>query len=129
MIPSLQLNDRVMELDRAQQPRPRDIEFHGAVRTLSARPCDALSLIRRGQSRFYEHWPRLHQIQASYGVDPAVVMAIYGHETSYGAVTGGFDLLELAGDARLMRAAAATFSKPSSSPRSSWSTSAFRAGD
>ena len=28
------------------------------------------------------------------GSNPAVLMAIYGHETSYGAVTGGFDLLE-----------------------------------
>jgi lytic murein transglycosylase len=52
------------------------------------------TLIRRGQSRFAEHWPRLSQIQISYGVDPAVVMAIYGHETSYGAITGGFDLVE-----------------------------------
>ena len=29
-----------------------------------------------------------------YGVDPAVVMAIYGKETSYGTVTGSFDLLD-----------------------------------
>jgi lytic murein transglycosylase len=28
------------------------------------------------------------------GVDPAVIIAIYGKETSYGAVTGNFDLLE-----------------------------------
>jgi lytic murein transglycosylase len=34
------------------------------------------------------------QIQARYGVDPGVLMAIYGHETSYGTVLGGFDLLE-----------------------------------
>ena len=28
------------------------------------------------------------------GVDPSVIMAIYGKETSYGSVTGTFDLLE-----------------------------------
>ena len=30
-----------------------------------------------------------------YGVDPAVLMAIYGHETSYGSITGSFDLIEV----------------------------------
>ena len=59
------------------------------------------SLIRRGQSRYSAHWPRLLQIQTRYGVDPAVLMAIYGHETSYGSVTGSFDLLEALATPRL----------------------------
>ena len=92
-IPGLQLNARAMELDRAQQPRPRTSNFMAAFAPYRSEHVTA-SLIRRGQSRFAEHWPRLSQIQTSYGVDPAVVMAIYGHETSYGAITGGFDLLE-----------------------------------
>ena len=92
-IPSLQLNDRVIELDRAQQPRPRTSSFMAPFAPYRAEHVTS-SLIRRGQSRFYDHWPRLHQIQVSYGVDPAVLMAIYGHETSYGAITGGFDLLQ-----------------------------------
>ena len=29
-----------------------------------------------------------------YGVDPAILMAIWGHETSYGTVTGSTDLLQ-----------------------------------
>jgi lytic murein transglycosylase len=92
-IPGLRLNERVMELDRAQRPVPRTSGFMAPFAPYRAEHVTA-SLIRRGQSRFAEHWPRLHQIQTSYGVDPAVVMAIYGHETSYGAVTGGFDLVE-----------------------------------
>ena len=92
-IPSLQLNNRVMELDRAQQPQPRTSNFMAPFAPYRSEHVTS-SLIQRGQTRFAEHWPRLHQIQTSYGVDPAVLMAIYGHETSYGAITGGFDLLQ-----------------------------------
>lgn len=92
-IPGLQLNSRVMELDRAQKPQPRTSSFMAPFAPYRRDHVTPV-LIQRGQSRFAEHWPRLHQIQVSYGVDPAVVMAIYGHETSYGAVTGGFDLLQ-----------------------------------
>jgi lytic murein transglycosylase len=52
------------------------------------------SLISRGQSRYASHWGNLSRIQLRYGVDPAVIMAIYGKETSYGTVTGSFDLLQ-----------------------------------
>ena len=92
-IPGLRINARAMELDRAQQPRPRTSSFMAPFAPYRAEHVTA-SLIQRGQSRFAEHWPRLSQIQTSYGVDPAVVMAIYGHETSYGAITGSFDLVE-----------------------------------
>jgi membrane-bound lytic murein transglycosylase B len=91
-IPTLQLKARVMELDRAQQPRPStgNVAPFAPYRREHVTPV----MIQRGQSRYSAHWPRLSQIQARYGVDPAVLMAIYGHETSYGSVTGGFDLLE-----------------------------------
>src|SRR5574339_434306 len=46
------------------------------------------SLINRGQARYAAHWGNLSRIQSTYGVDPSVIMAIYGKETSYGAVTG-----------------------------------------
>jgi membrane-bound lytic murein transglycosylase B len=95
VIPSLELNSRVIELDRAQRPTSRSDDdsppsFAGYLdRHITT------SLIRRGQSRYSSHWPNLYRIRARYGVDPAVVMAIYGKETSYGSVTGGFDLLEV----------------------------------
>ena len=92
-IPYLQLNWRAIELDRAQQPRPRTSNFMAPFAPYRRQHVTE-SMIRRGQSRYYDHWPRLQMIQARYGVDPAVLMAIYGHETSYGSITGSFDLLE-----------------------------------
>jgi lytic murein transglycosylase len=95
VIPSLELNSRVIELDRAQRPTStsdddRPPAFGGYLeRHITS------SLIRRGQARYSAHWPNLYRIQARYGVDPAVVIAIYGKETSYGSITGGFDLLEV----------------------------------
>ncbi|MEO7239810.1 MAG: lytic murein transglycosylase [Sphingomicrobium sp.] len=88
----LSLNARAMQLDNAQR----------STSTGAAPPSFApyrrshvtSSLITRGRSRYYDYYSRLQQIEARYGVDPAVLMAIYGHETSYGAVTGGFDLVE-----------------------------------
>ena len=95
VIPYLRLNDRVMELDRAQSPSPRSrsSDYAPSFRPYLDRHITT-SLIQRGQSRYSSHWPNLARIQARYGVDPAVVMAIYGKETSYGSVTGGFDLLD-----------------------------------
>ena len=52
------------------------------------------SLIRRGRSNYSDHYRRFAAIEARYGVDPAVLMAIWGHETSYGTVTGSTDLLQ-----------------------------------
>jgi lytic murein transglycosylase len=94
VIPYLRLNDRVMELDRAQRP--------SGARTAGALPSFGpylsrhitTSLINRGQARYSTHWNNLSRIQSIYGVDPEVVIAIYGKETSYGSVTGSFDLLE-----------------------------------
>jgi lytic murein transglycosylase len=94
VMPSLSVNQRVMELDRAQRPTPAGNydpppSFHSYLdKHITS------SLIQRGRSRYYSHWPNLSRIQQRTGVDPAVVIAIYGKETSYGAVTGNFDLLE-----------------------------------
>ena len=93
VIPYLQLNRRVIELDRAQRPTPVRADENPSFRPYLDRHITA-SLINRGQARYYSHWPNLSRIQARYGVDPSVIIAIYGKETSYGSVTGSFDLLE-----------------------------------
>lgn len=93
IIPYLQLNSRVMRLDRGQP---------GAVGNTSYTPPFApyrrehvnADLIRRGQSRYSSLWPWLSRVEQRTGVPASVMMAIYGHETSYGAVTGGFDVIE-----------------------------------
>jgi lytic murein transglycosylase len=94
VIPHLRLNQRVMELDRAQRPTSRSTSSYPPSFGPYLDRHITTSLINRGQSRYSSHWPNLSRIQAQYGVDPAVIMAIYGKETSYGSVTGSFDLLE-----------------------------------
>jgi lytic murein transglycosylase len=93
-IPTLTLNQRAMQLDRAQRPTSSGPRAYFPPLAPYLRDHVTPSLISRGQARYSSHWPRLNQIYARYGVDPAVLMAIYGKETSYGNVTGGFDLLE-----------------------------------
>lgn len=92
-LPALSLNSRVMQLDRGQPGGPPNSNYippFAPYRRDHVTP----SMISRGQSRYASQYAYLYQIQARYGVDPAVLMAIYGHETSFGAVTGSFDLLE-----------------------------------
>lgn len=93
-IPTLRLNERAMQLDRAQKPTPT-ISNTPPPLSPYLRQHVTPSLISRGQARYYRLWPSLVRIHARHGVDPAVMMAIYGKETSYGAVTGSFDLLEV----------------------------------
>ena len=52
------------------------------------------SMISRGQRNYSDHYPSLRSLEQRTGVDAAVLMAIWGHETSYGQVTGNHDLLE-----------------------------------
>ena len=93
-VPGLQLNARAMQLDRAQRPTTPTSNYMAPFAPYRREHVTPV-LISRGQTRYSRHWPRLQQIQSRYGVDPAVLMAIYGHETSYGAITGSFDLLEV----------------------------------
>ena len=93
VVPYLRLNERAMELDRAQRPTGVRSDYVPSFGPYLDRHITT-SLINRGYSRYASHWPNLSRIQSMYGVDPAVIIAIYGKETSYGSVTGGFDLLE-----------------------------------
>jgi peptidoglycan lytic transglycosylase B len=92
-IPLLRLNRRAMELDRSQPGGPPNSNYIPPFSPYQRQHVTP-TLIRRGQARYYAMNGHLVRIHTRYGVDPAVLMAIYGHETSFGAVTGGFDLLE-----------------------------------
>lgn len=89
----LDLNRRAIQLDQSQPGGPPNSSYTPPFSPYQRRHVTP-SLIRRGQARYSSLYGSLSRIQARYGVDPGVLMAIYGHETSYGAVTGGFDLLE-----------------------------------
>jgi lytic murein transglycosylase len=94
-VPGLVLNSRAMQLDRENRPvGPSNSPYFSAFAPYRQRHVNA-SLINRGQSRYSQYYAYLRQVETRYGVDPAVLMAIYGHETSYGSVTGSFDLLEV----------------------------------
>ena len=95
VMPTLGLNSRVIELDRAQRPTSTSDDSRPPAFGGYLERHITTSLINRGQARYSSHWNRLYRIQSLYGVDPSVIMAIYGKETSYGSVTGGFDLLEV----------------------------------
>lgn len=93
VVPFLSLNNRVIQLDRAQ---PGGVNNPNAIPPFAPyrRAHVTSDLIRRGQARYAANYTRLRWIEQRFGVEPQVLMAIYGHETSYGTVTGGFDLLE-----------------------------------
>lgn len=92
VLPNLVFSSRVVELDQAQP---------GGTAGSSATPPFAPyraqhvtpALISAGRARYAENYSRLQEIGRRYGVTPSVLVAIWGHETSYGAVTGSFDLL------------------------------------
>ena len=46
----------------------------------------------------YQQWlPVLHQIQSRYGVDPAIVVSVWGVESNFGKITGGRPLVQSLG--------------------------------
>ena len=91
VIPGLRLNDTVIRLDRAQ---PGGIANPNAAPPFAPyrRKHVTADLINRGAARYRANYRYLVNIERRFGVEPQVLLAIYGHETSYGRVTGNFDL-------------------------------------
>jgi len=92
-VPALAKNERVIELERTE---PVARSSGGVVGALEPylRSHVTESLVRRGQANYFDHYEALRALDARFGVDPAVLMAIWGLETSYGTVTGSTDLLQ-----------------------------------
>jgi len=91
-IPGLVFNPRVVRLDRGQ-PGAIDVPNYYPPFAPYRRQHVNASLINRGQARYRANAARLAAIERRFGVEASVLMSIYGHETSYGTITGGFDLL------------------------------------
>lgn len=92
VFPTLVFNRRAVELDQAQPG--------GTAGNPSIPPFEPYrrehvtpSLIARGHDRYAANLAQLVSIGRRYGVEPSVLVAIWGHETSYGSITGSFDLL------------------------------------
>ena len=93
-VPDLSPSDHVIELERTEPVARSNGGFVGALSPY-LREHVTESLIRRGQWNYSNLYDRLRGIEARWGVDPAILLAIYGHETSYGRVTGNHDLLQV----------------------------------
>ncbi|WP_300975571.1 lytic transglycosylase domain-containing protein [Sphingomonas sp. LHG3406-1] len=94
VIPYLRLNARVVALDRQQPGGPPNSNVIPPFAPYKARHVTS-DLINRGAARFRSYRPQLAWLEQRFGVEPQVLMAIFGHETSYGRVTGNFDLAEV----------------------------------
>lgn len=78
---------RIIELDRKQPEK---------TRTLAQYLDSVVSQVRKdkGRARYLSNKPLLKEIGDIYGVDPAVIIALWGVETSYGAITGGYQIVD-----------------------------------
>ena len=92
VFPSLTFSSRTIELDQAQPGGTAGSSATPPFEPYRQRHVNA-ALIAGGQRRYQNNYGRLQEIGRRYGVEPSILIAIYGHETSYGAVTGNFDLL------------------------------------
>ncbi|APL94155.1 lytic murein transglycosylase [Sphingobium indicum] len=91
VFPGLTPNPRVIQLDQNQPgggayaPIP-NFEPYRRQHVDAAR-------IGRGRTAYLANRARLARIEAETGVPEEIMVAIYGHETNYGAYTGDFDLI------------------------------------
>ena len=92
VFPSLSFSPRTVELDRAQPGGSAGSSANPPYAPYRARHLTQ-ALIDRGRARYSQNAARLNDISRRYGVPPSVLIAIWGKETSYGSITGDFDLL------------------------------------
>jgi membrane-bound lytic murein transglycosylase B len=92
VLPSLNYNEKVVRLDRSQPEGPTDAPIPNFA-PYKAQHVDS-SRISRGRSKYSELRPVLSRIEAETGVPEAVMIAIYGHETNYGTITGNYNAPE-----------------------------------
>lgn len=88
--PTLTLNPRVIELDR-QQPGNPNTNAVPPFAPYRIAHVDA-QRISRGRTAYQAQRGRLRKIEEETGVPESIMVAIWGNETNYGVVMGGFDL-------------------------------------
>ncbi|WDA40682.1 lytic murein transglycosylase [Erythrobacter sp. BLCC-B19] len=90
MTAGLTPNPRVIALDN-NQPGSATTRGYPPMSNYIATHVDA-ARIGGGRAVYGQHRDLLARIEAQYGVPGAIIVAIFGHETSYGRVKGDFDL-------------------------------------
>ena len=93
----LRSNAKVLELDSHPPEATQSWEHYRATRVSDVR-------VAAGRKAMEANADALATIGRRYGVDPAIIVAIWGLETNYGGYTGGFSVIEalatLAADGR-----------------------------
>jgi len=95
VFPTLTVNPRVIQLDRSQPGGSFDALIP-PFEPYRLQHVDA-QRIGRGRMAYAANRSKLAAIEAQTGVPEQIMVAIYGHETNYGAFTGDFDLLRSLG--------------------------------
>lgn len=90
MTAGLTPNERVIRLDR-NQPGSATAQGYPPVAPYIATHVNA-ERIASGRAVYAHHRDQLARIERETGVPGAIIVAIFGHETSYGRVKGDFDL-------------------------------------
>lgn len=90
VMPTLTYNPRVVELDR-QQPESGPNAPIPAFEPYRRTHVDS-DRIARGRAAYQRQRWRLEKIERETGVPESIMVAIWGHETNYGRIMGGFDL-------------------------------------
>lgn len=90
MTAGLTPNQRVIELDRDQPGSSSGSGYPPLAPYIATHVDDAR--ISGGRREFGNWRSKLSAIESEYGVPGEIIVAIWGHETAYGRVKGGFDL-------------------------------------
>ena len=91
VMPTLTLNQRVIDLDRRQPGNTETPTSFSPFAPYKAQHVDA-ARIGRGRAVYQRSRARLSAIERASGVPESIMVAIWGHETNYGSYTGDFDL-------------------------------------
>jgi membrane-bound lytic murein transglycosylase B len=92
VLPSLTYNAKVVQYDRAQ-PETNPSATIPMFTPYRLKHVDA-ARINSGRSKYTALRPTLARIEQETGVPEEMMLAIYGHETNYGTVTGNFNAPE-----------------------------------
>lgn len=90
MTAGLTPNDRVIRLDR-NQPGSATVQGYPPLAPYIATHVNG-ARIGSGRAVYAQHRDLLARIERETGVPGAIIVAIFGHETSYGRIKGDFDL-------------------------------------
>ena len=90
ILANLQFDPRVVKRDRNQVLSDRKKNYKTFMKKwMSSNP----SRIEKAKRKLQENLPLLQKIEAKYGVDKEIIVSLWGVETSFGTITGQYDVI------------------------------------